>query len=293
MRIPKENPVSDTSATPNLPEGAPPENGSAGEAQDLISQARKLRQTRSTAQIILKDKQPPRFSRKTLVYASLAGACLLVLLYLFLVPGPRNTLQDRAGDFSQAMASDRPASQAVAPANAYTPPPADAASSAAAEPPAGPYSIETGTPAVWPAPGAAAAEPPAPPPPPPPRSQRAAAPEAPAPAPAPAPRKPQPAVSTAAAARGIPAEARPAYQLLLELKPAFSGLLRGDTEEYRLQDSSAQAKGPGLYVFDFAFQQASAGEPAHFMWEVDLGSRTAKPIGLTATKFDRQQLRNR
>jgi len=29
------------------------------------------------------------------------------------------------------------------------------------------------------------------------------------------------------------------------------------------------------------------------MWEVDLGGRTAKPIGLAATKFDRQQLRNR
>ena len=293
MRIQKEIPLSDTSPNPNLPVAETPGTGSAGqagaEAQDLISQARKLRQTRSTAEIILEDKDQPRFSRKTLIYGSLAGACLLVLLYLFLAPGPRKTLQDRAGDFSQAMASDRPASQAVAPANAYTPPPADPAAPAT-EPPAGPYAIPSGTAT---APAAAPTQLPAPPPPPP-RSQRAAAPETPAPAAAPAPRKAQPAPPPAAAsARGIPAEARPAYQLLLELKPSFSGLLKGDTEEYRLQDSSVREKGSGVFVFDFVFQQGSAAEPAHFMWEVDLGGRTAKPIGLAATKFDRQQLRNR
>jgi hypothetical protein len=292
MRIQKEIPVSDTPANPNLPDAAPPETGSAGqaaaEAHDLISQARKLRQTRSTAEIILEDKQQPRFSRKTLIYGSLAGACLFVLLYLFLAPGPRKTLQDRAGDFSQAMASDRPASQAVAPANAYTPPPA--AASPATEAPAGPSAIPSGAAPPQAAPAAAPAAPAAPPPPP--RSQRAAAPEIPSPAAVSAPRKSPPATA-AATARGIPADARPAYQLLLELKPGFSGLLKGDTEEYRLQDSSVREKGVGLYVFDFIFQQGSSAEPAHFMWEVDTGGRTAKPIGLAATKFDRQQLRNR
>ena len=288
MRMHKENSVSDTSEHPRLSTETPPENGPAGEAQDLISQARKLRQTRSTAEIILEDKQQPRFSRKTLIYGSLAGVCLFVLLYLFLAPGPRTTLQDRAGDFSQAMASDRPATQAVAPANAYTPTPA--ATAPATEPPAGPYSIPSGTPAAPPAPPVVSAEPTAPPPP---RSQRAAAPESPVLATVPPPRKAQPAPSAAAPARGIPADARPAYQLLLELKPAFSGLLKGDTEEYRLQDSSVREKGSGVYFFDFTFQQGSSAEPAHFMWEVDTGARTAKPIGLAATKFDRQQLHNR
>lgn len=288
MRLQKEIPVSDTSERSNLPGGAPPENGSASEAQDLISQARKLRQTRSTAEIILEDKEQPRFSRKTMIYGGISGICLFVLLYLFLAPGPRQTLQDRAGDFSQAMANDRPATQAVAPANAYTPPPAAAAP--AAEPPAGPYTIPAGSSAAQPAPAAVPAEPPAPAPSP--RSPRAAVPEMPAPAPAPPPRKTQPAPSPAAAP-GIPTDARPAYQLLLELKPAFSGLLKGDTDEYRLQDSSVREKGSGLYVFDFVFRQGAAAEPVHFLWEVDTGARTAKPIGLAAAKFDRQQLRNR
>jgi 3'-phosphoadenosine 5'-phosphosulfate (PAPS) 3'-phosphatase len=258
----------------NVPQGDPA-------AQDLLSQARRLRQNRSTAEIIL-EEEPARLSRKAIVYITLSGICLMVLLYLFLAPGPRQTLQNRSGDFAQAMASDRPTTQAATPADTYKPPPEPLPSPEVKEEPVGPYGLPPSatprTPAAVPSP------------PPPVRLVRSAAPATPPVTAAPRESRPAPA---AAAVKDLPTDARPAYQLLMGQKPDFAALVRGNSPDYRLLDSSAKPRGGGVYVFDFVFQHGASGEQAHFLWEVDPADGTVKPIGLTASKFDRQQLRDR
>lgn len=260
---------------------APAEGQSAPSPADLRSQARQLRRALSTADIIMVEDRDSRFSRKTYIYLAGAMGSLVLIMALILIPATRTTLADRTDRIAQIGTSASPATdQAALDANER---PSAAPASDDGEPvlPGG-FTIGSG------APQTAAA---APPPPAAPQVLRA-------------PDRPTPPAATVsappAAAAARPAAKPPAvpaarqsdtYRLLMAQRPAFAELVNGASDEYRYVEHTATARDDSTHVLDFTFQKGAAGEPVHFIWEVNLASQAVKPIGLAAARFDRRQPR--
>lgn len=262
--------------TPASAEGQP-----APSPADLRSQARQLRRALSTADIIMVEDRDTRFSRKTYIYLAGAMGSLVLILALILIPATRTTLADRTDRIAQIGTSTSPATdQAALDANAR---PSAAPASNEGEPvmPGG-FTIGSG------APQTAATTPPPP-----------AAPQV-----LRAPNRPAPPTA-AAAAPPVAAPARPAvkptavpaarqsdaYRLLMAQRPAFAELVNGASDEYRYVEQTATVRDDSTHVLDFTFQKGAAGEPVHFIWEVNLATQAVKPIGLAAARFDRRQPR--
>ena len=249
-------------------------SGPAAPGSDMLAQARKLRQNRSTADIILDDRAPGQ-SRKAIIYLAGAAICLLVLAYLFLAPGPRRTLEDRADAIARRGSAGSSTLQAAVPENEYRPP-----SPASAQPTEGPFAIGPApVPAAAPAPASAPPVKPAP-------SPRASAP-APAAIARPAPITPPPRTG----APGSQSPEKQAYQVLMDARPAFQAMVEGTQEEYRYRDHTATRKTETIFVLNFTFQRGTLAEAVNYIWEVNLALRTVRPIGLAATRLDRQMPR--
>gem|GEM_PF-1017317 len=243
---------------------------------DLRAQARKLRQTQSTADIILEDKAPLQ-SRRTIIYLSIAAFCALVLLFLFLSPGPRGTLENRVEAIARKGSGDGSTIQAAVPENAYQPP-----ADTPAKPLEGPFTIgpaPAGTSAT-PSPGATPALPPTPIPAPAPRPAAVRAPASASPTPIAPPPKPRP--------QGPLSADKQAYQVLMEARPAFQSMVEGTSAEYRFRDYTTTQKTDTIYVLNFTFQRGNLAEAVNYIWEVNTALRTVRPIGLAATRLDRQ-----
>lgn len=271
--------------------------GSADRAgQNLLAQARRLRQSHSTADIILDDRAAPRISRRTYLYLLLALGCLIVLVYLFTAASSRRTMENRLAQISRTSAKLPPTVQSTSPENEHAPEPV-AATTGADGRPVGPFDLASGTsrstvpiPPVPPSTKPAGTLQPAPQSPRPPQSASQIRPD-------PARQPGAPARTTAhppgsgAKGAGSGGAGSPAYQLLLDSRPAFAAMLRGGSEEFHYQDFTATPKGENLSVLDFAFRRGSTEEIAHYTWEVDTQARLVRPIGLNAARFDRLQLK--
>ena len=260
---------------------APAEGQSAPSPADLRSQARQLRRALSTADIIMVEDRDSRFSRKTYIYLAGAMGSLVLIMALILIPATRTTLADRTDRIAQIGTSTSPATdQAALDANAR--PPATPVSDEG-EPvlPSG-FTIGSGAPQTE----AAAPPPPAAP-------QVLRAPDRPTP-PAATVSAPPAAAAARPAAKppAVPAARQSdAYRLLMAQRPAFAELVNGASDEYRYVEHTATAGDDSTHMLDFTFQKGTAGEPIHFIWEVNLASQAVKPIGLAAARFDRRQPR--
>lgn len=262
--------------TPASAEGQP-----APSPADLRSQARQLRRALSTADIIMVEDRDTRFSRKTYIYLAGAMGSLVLILALVLMPATRATLADRTDRIAQIGTSASPATdQAALDANAR---PSVAPASDEGEPviPSG-FTIGSGAPQT----AAATPSPPAAP-------QVLRAPNRPA-SPAAAASAPSAAAPARPAAKppAVPAARQSdAYRLLMAQRPAFADLVNGGSDEYRYVEHTATARDDSTHLLDFTFQKGPAGEPVHFIWEVNLATQAIKPIGLAAARFDRRQVR--
>jgi len=233
-----------------------------------------LRRALSTADIIMVEDRDTRFSRKTYIYLAGAMGSLVLIMVLILIPATRTTLADRTDRIAQIGTSASPATDQAA-LDANERPPAAPASDEGEPVIPGGFTIGSGAPQT-----AAAAPPPS------------AAPQV--------LRAPNRPASPAAAAPAPPAAKPPAvpaarqsdaYRLLMAQRPAFAELVNGASDEYRYVEHTASARDTATHMLDFTFQKGAAGEPVHFIWEVNLATQAVKPIGLAAARFDRRQPR--
>ncbi len=245
--------------------------------EDLLAQARKLRRNHSTADIILDTRESTGLSNRVWIYLGLCVVLLATLFYLFNSPGSRQNMEERANLLSTVLAGDKTTSQTVSPENEHMEGRDSGAAVTRSDSPAGPFEISTKKTATL-----------TPPPPPPAPAKAApkttAASSAPAAAP-PVHRKPKPKPAAPLTPE------KEAYHFLLESKPAFAGLVEGDTEEYRFKSYTTNTKDDGTFQFDFVFQKGNLGTDTHFIWEVKLADKSIRPIGLNSVRFDRMSLR--
>jgi hypothetical protein len=251
-----------TNQAPTPPESPEPKKANG---QDLQSQARLLRRSQSTADIILTDKGPAPISRKAIIYLTLSLLVVFVLLFLFLSPATHETMSQRSDTLAMVLAEGRETVQDAVPENEHSEQAAPAPREARPVGDDEPYKIEAEPVEVTPPATKASAAPPAAP-----RAER----------PAPPPPKPQPK----------PAPAGPeqqAYQLLMESKPVFASMVNGPSSQYAYQKYTVEDKGEGVFLFNFQFTRTDSGGEEHFLWQVNTASQTIRPIGLNAAKLDR------
>jgi len=244
---------SDLNHAAPTPESRENSTSAGRNGQDLQSQARQLRRSQSTADIILTDKEPAAMSRKTVIYLTLSLMVAFVLLYLFLSPATHETMSQRSDTLAMVLAEGRETVQEAVPTNehqeAVAPLPREAKPAGREEP----FEIQSAPVQVTP---------PAP---------RRTPPPPPKPKPQPKPAGPE----------------QQAYQLLLEAKPVFASMVSGPSAQYTYQKYTAEEKGEGVFLFNFQFTRTDTGAEEHFIWQVNLANETIRPIGLNAAKLDR------
>lgn len=248
---------------------------------DLKAQARSLRKTQSTADIIL-ETAPAKSINRMYIYVTILALSLVVLIIIFANPASRQVLGDRSGQVAAAFSPGASTTQTAAPP-AGTSPALPGTRVEITEPPApyGPVSIKNGIaePAAPPAP---AVRPVAAPP---------AAPARPVQTAATNPSRPRATASPQPVLKSVPVAAGPekaAYQLLLTSKPFFSDMLAGKYSEYTYKEYTATPRENGATLFDFTFLKGTDGEPVHFLWEAHPGQATVRAIGLSTSRLDRQ-----
>ncbi|MBN2432920.1 MAG: hypothetical protein JXQ27_15705 [Acidobacteria bacterium] len=232
--------------------------------QDLQSQARQLRRSQSTADIILTDAGPAAISRKTIIYLTLSLMVAFVLLYLLLSPATHETMSQRSDTLAMVLAEGRETVQEAVPMNEHQEVAAPLPPEAKPERREEPFEIKTAPVAVTP---------PATPPVTTPRTTTRRPPPPPQAKPQP---KPKPA-----------GPEQEAYQLLMEAKPIFASMVSGPSAQYAYQKYTAEDKGEGVYLFNFQFIRTDTGSEESFLWQVNLTNETIRPIGLNAAKLDR------
>ena len=248
-------------------------NATDSSDSDLRAQARMLRQRQSTADIILTDSRPPVISRRAIIYICLSAVLLISLAYIFLAPESSNTMSRRIDTMATVMAESRETEQPAAPENEHQPDPDQPEK---AELPEGAQNPFTVNPADA-TPDATGRQP-----------ATSTARKSPAPSQAkPTAQAPPPAIPAVKKPSGPAGPEKEAYNYLLDTKTVFASMVQGVSAEYNFDRYSVDEKSEGVFLFTFYFTEDGSGEAATFIWQINMNTRTIRPIGLNATKVSR------